>query len=225
MDITETERGLAIAEFRDERGTLCTIQESSLATEAAIWFGPSHVKEGSHARMHLTQEMARQIAIGMRAHVRGETEGMGAFLDRYGSSCSHGFQGGTFNCDMHMNFDGNEAWSMQLSRENAAALLPLMTAFVSSGSIGGAVDENALETPTKVEMDVKIPASMLARTDIGETGVSAQDLIDALCDVIAGQDEHSLTQAIGHDRAKAIIGIQLDVRKLWRDTKEALPSG
>jgi len=36
---TKTARGFTHASFKDRYGANCSIQESSLATEAAIWFG------------------------------------------------------------------------------------------------------------------------------------------------------------------------------------------
>ena len=41
MDIKETttHRGFKLIEFKDRYGAECNIQESSLATEHAIWFG------------------------------------------------------------------------------------------------------------------------------------------------------------------------------------------
>lgn len=39
MQIEKTNRGFGIGEFKDAKNVECSIQESSLATEAAIWFG------------------------------------------------------------------------------------------------------------------------------------------------------------------------------------------
>jgi len=55
LQFRKTERGFVVAHFRDRYGEECSIQESSLAEEAAIWLG-----EGSH-RMHLTQGMVEQL--------------------------------------------------------------------------------------------------------------------------------------------------------------------
>lgn len=68
-----TSRGFGRYEFVDRYGEECSIQESSLATESAIWFGinaasieasnlvESKGKKGALARMHLTQDMVRAI--------------------------------------------------------------------------------------------------------------------------------------------------------------------
>ena len=74
-----TDRGFVIAEFTDRSDVACNLQESSLATEAAIWFGcrdpnPQHMAPGQgwqpillppdslcNTRMHLTQDMVRQL--------------------------------------------------------------------------------------------------------------------------------------------------------------------
>lgn len=79
MKIKQTGRGFSIAEFTDRYGVKCSIQESSLATEAAIWLGcndsnPVHLVPGrgwqpvdmpdeysANTRMHLTQEMVAEL--------------------------------------------------------------------------------------------------------------------------------------------------------------------
>jgi hypothetical protein len=50
-----TARGFRIGTFRDRYGQACSIQESSLATEDAIWLGPDP------CRMHLTREQVRGL--------------------------------------------------------------------------------------------------------------------------------------------------------------------
>lgn len=79
-------RNFDVAQFTDRYGSQCSIQASSLATEAAIWFGVDklriqHFKAGEgwnkvpfppkpntmeehwvdNARMHLTQDMVRAL--------------------------------------------------------------------------------------------------------------------------------------------------------------------
>lgn len=51
-----TARGFAYGDFRDRYGQECSIQESSLATEPAIWLGVDP------CRMHLTVDQARGLA-------------------------------------------------------------------------------------------------------------------------------------------------------------------
>lgn len=69
IKIEKTERGFYQGNFVDRYGKECSIQESSLATESAIWFG---CNEGTHTidedgktacmgRMHLTQDMVAQL--------------------------------------------------------------------------------------------------------------------------------------------------------------------
>jgi hypothetical protein len=55
LQVTSTERGFAIVEWRDRYDVPCTLQKSSLATEDCIWFGTIT------DRMHLTQEMVRNL--------------------------------------------------------------------------------------------------------------------------------------------------------------------
>lgn len=65
-------RGLGCVTFLDKYHQVCTIQDSSLATEAAIWLGVSNTgislkgpsgqpNEDVNSRMHLTQEMVKQL--------------------------------------------------------------------------------------------------------------------------------------------------------------------
>jgi len=64
VQIKKNERGFSGAEFTDRYGKACSIQDSSLATEDAIWLG---CDEGLHhqgqclARMHLTREMVIEL--------------------------------------------------------------------------------------------------------------------------------------------------------------------
>ncbi len=51
----KTARGFRIGTFRDRYGQECSIQESSLAGEYAIWFGVDP------CRMHLTYEQVRGL--------------------------------------------------------------------------------------------------------------------------------------------------------------------
>ena len=54
-----TDRGFLRADFADANGDACSIQESSVATEALIWLGQNkgtHLATGEClARMHLSQ--------------------------------------------------------------------------------------------------------------------------------------------------------------------------
>jgi hypothetical protein len=70
MKKTRSERGFGIIEFDDRYGQKCSLQESSLATEAAIWFGVSNTgplmgtdanKDVDHGRMHLTQSQVKKL--------------------------------------------------------------------------------------------------------------------------------------------------------------------
>jgi len=51
IELKKTDTGLLFGEFRDQHHKLCSIQESSLATEPCIWLGT----DGNH-RMHLTHQ-------------------------------------------------------------------------------------------------------------------------------------------------------------------------
>ena len=74
----KSQRGFGWVEFEDRYGVTCTIQNSSLATEEAIWFGPNEpnprvlrhgrwepvtLPEGTlcDTRMHLTRETVAEL--------------------------------------------------------------------------------------------------------------------------------------------------------------------
>lgn len=64
IEFRKTDRGFIIGEFKDRYGINCSIQESSLATEYAIWLGCNegvHTNNECLARMHLTQEQVGHL--------------------------------------------------------------------------------------------------------------------------------------------------------------------
>lgn len=64
LEMHKTSRGFRRIDFIDFYLEKCSLQESSLATEKAIWFG---CNEGNHvdgeclARMHLTQKQVKML--------------------------------------------------------------------------------------------------------------------------------------------------------------------
>lgn len=68
----KTERGFGVIAFTDRYHQQCSLQDSSIATEAAIWLGVDNTgpqlngpsgkqNEKVQARMHLTQAMVKQL--------------------------------------------------------------------------------------------------------------------------------------------------------------------
>ena len=59
----KTSRGFGYYEFNDKYGQKCSLQDSSLATEPAIWFGVDVNLKGEEIgeRMHLTQEQVKAL--------------------------------------------------------------------------------------------------------------------------------------------------------------------
>jgi hypothetical protein len=78
MKLEKTERGFSRTEFVDRYGSKCSLQKSSLATEDCVWFGvhESFVKtQNSSTRMHLTQEMVKELLPFLKRFVKtGELE-------------------------------------------------------------------------------------------------------------------------------------------------------
>ncbi len=59
-----TVRGFAAFVFGDKDGSTCSIQQSSSATEDAIWLGVDTLSDGGAAvpvRMHLTREQVADL--------------------------------------------------------------------------------------------------------------------------------------------------------------------
>lgn len=81
MTFSTTSRGFARIDFTDRYGVACSLQQSSLATEDAIWLGcnepdprrlvpgqgwqPVVLSEGVQCdtRMHLTRDMVAQLVV------------------------------------------------------------------------------------------------------------------------------------------------------------------
>lgn len=57
MQIKTTDRGFVKVTFDELYGMRCSIQESSLASEAALWIGG----DGTRARMHLNREGVSEL--------------------------------------------------------------------------------------------------------------------------------------------------------------------
>lgn len=90
LEKKNTNRGLGIIEFKDRNGHACSLQESSIATEACIWLGvednaldPQIIVAGSgwqpvpfppetlfHSRMHLTQEQVKSLLPHLKKFVK-----------------------------------------------------------------------------------------------------------------------------------------------------------
>ena len=76
LQFHSTDRGFVRSDFVDLNGQRCSIQESSLATEDAIWIG---CDEGLHtgskclARMHIDQKMALELIEVLQHFVRNGT--------------------------------------------------------------------------------------------------------------------------------------------------------
>lgn len=63
INIEKTGRGFLRGEFSDLYGEKCSIQESSLATEDAIWLG------ADDNRMHLDRNMATNIVMHLQRFI------------------------------------------------------------------------------------------------------------------------------------------------------------
>lgn len=118
LQLGKTSRGFGIGEFSDSKGVACSIQDSSLATEAAIWFGVKEANpqrlEGDvlvaatppvkpipvegypgikmdilyNTRMHLTIRSVKTLIRNFEKFLETKVVRKRTFRDRYGSKCS-----------------------------------------------------------------------------------------------------------------------------------------
>lgn len=70
LNFEKTDRGFAIARFKDRSGVPCSLQKSSVATEDCIWLGiPEY-------RMHLTQDQVKALLPALKHFAKtGELPG------------------------------------------------------------------------------------------------------------------------------------------------------
>lgn len=73
MKIETTQRGFEIVRFTDRYDEKCSIQKSSLASEAAIWFGIDNPKltvfENKQKGNYLVSEMPENFSVSSRMHL------------------------------------------------------------------------------------------------------------------------------------------------------------
>ena len=73
MKVEETERGFGVISFKDKYGSECSLQESSIATEACIWLGVDIDFRGNECtRMHLTVEQVKELLPHLQKFVETE---------------------------------------------------------------------------------------------------------------------------------------------------------
>lgn len=219
MNIRETERGFSYSEFRDLNGAICSIQDSSIASEACLWLGVSKHADGSLGnRMHLTIRMAERVAHAIRGHL-SDGEPHIQFTDRYNCDCLVSRRGdGMLDIGVAQGGDDRAGPAlMTIDADTAEQLLHPLRTFIACGTISGEHLADLDENEPPVEMDVKIPVSMLARTEIGATGASARTLVDALLTLLDGNDVDSLSSAIGQDSAEDMMRLHKDLQVLRRD--------
>lgn len=218
MQLERTNRGFSLVQFVDVTDTDCSLQDSSLASESCCWLGvaldPRSLPEDV-TRMHLTVEMTRRVARAMCAALEGRFFEDFEFEDRYGICCkvrSPSIDGAIISMGVLRTFNGGRPYPVHLGRTTVERLMPFLLGFIATGTISGEGGASELKDPTEQVLDVKIPPSMLARTDVGETGVSAQDLIDAFTTMrrVLGDD----VDVLGHDNAVRIAGMAARIARL-----------
>lgn len=72
-------------------------------------------------------------------------------------------------------------------------------------------------------LDCKISPSMLARHEIltqeaigGQgTGISVQELVNLVCDLLDGEKDHDIPNIVGEEMAPRVVEIRRQLRELW----------
>lgn len=74
-------------------------------------------------------------------------------------------------------------------------------------------------------LDCKISPSMLARHEIltqeslasatNSTGISVQELVNLVCDLLDGEQDHDIPNIVGEESAPRVIEIRRQLRELW----------
>lgn len=224
MDIEHTSRGFALVRFADLAGCKCSMQDSSIGNEAGLRFGVSRDEHGEHGeRMHLTQRMAAKVARLMRIYadaeigIDGDANGpYTTFVDRDGSECMLNVTGdGVMLLGVTSTQDkGNFISLMMINQDLAKSLLPPLLAFVHGGSVESDATGDPDAVQTRPEMDVKIPPSMLARTEVAASGVSVAELVETLLDLLDVEDVDSLRSTHGHDRGDDLYALHAKLKPL-----------
>lgn len=72
------------------------------------------------------------------------------------------------------------------------------------------------------KLDLKIAPSMTSRTEILQgdangTDVTVQELINLVCDLLDGEQDHHLNEIVGEEMAPRVAEIRKAIRPLWTD--------
>ena len=67
-----------------------------------------------------------------------------------------------------------------------------------------------------IVLDISNPKNtQLIAADGTETGLSVQDLINALCNVLDGTQDHDLADMVGEDEAEKVTAVREAVKGHW----------
>lgn len=72
MEIIQTQRGFSKGKFKDQYGLVCSIQESSLATEDCIWLGidePKLTVFDSNMGNYVVNDLPKNWRVDSRMHL------------------------------------------------------------------------------------------------------------------------------------------------------------
>ena len=219
MKIEYTDRGFAIVRFTDLDGSLCSLQESSLASESAIWFGVSKTASGDEgARMHATYMMTLDVARAIQAFTTGDNSTAFAFVDLYGNRCAlRGEADQLLVGVVETDEPGDADRLMRLDQRTAAALLPYLASFLRTGGLADGEGPELPKDRAETSFDTVVAREEMATTAIDDTDVSVQDLLDEFVNLIGDLGEEALRDHLGHDRAKALAARREELAALRSD--------
>jgi len=215
----ETPRGEAVHHFVDADGTRCSIEDGASVDEATIRMGVSPEGVGLDGRMHLTRRMAARVADAMRSHLADQPLDVVRLGDRSHSICEIDItevRGRTLlRLAVTETEDGLPRPVMLLDSAGTRTALRLLEAFAMGSSITSEVDKHVPASAPR--LDHHVPASMLARTDLAETGITPQMLVDALCRLCEGHGDGFIRETLGWDAGDEVIRVRTAVAHLSVD--------
>lgn len=182
MIVQTTRSGSKYVEFSDATGCECALQDGEMATESCIWLGVRRMPDEMASPavcMHLTVEMARRVARAMRDALEGEQVEPFDFEDRSGSCCVFTAGDDRIRLGVVRSFTRGPARAMVLDHTMARGIMPLLLGFLAQGSIGGDGGASVLDDERRKQRPVLLPAAVMDRTDVGETGVTVGEIVDA----------------------------------------------
>lgn len=148
------DRGLCKFSFDDVLKKECNMQDSSIATEACIWFGK--VNDQKSLRMHLTIQGVEQIINYMNDFISDKLISEVLYEDKYRQQCKLFVKVDSNDSLLHLgiyntgkqisgpngNYSENVDGIMVLNKDMAIQLLPILRTFSQTESYLSSINED-----------------------------------------------------------------------------------